>query len=463
MPAVPLRRLLPVLSIAIVAQGCRATAPRSQGGEGSATPAASESTWWKGNLHTHSLWSDGVEYPEPIAAWYRDHGYHFVAFTEHDMLQSGGDRWIDVDAPDDGWPPRNASARAALPGYRAAFGDFVDERTEGGRRLVRLRPLAEYRHLFESPGRFLLLMGEEITDREGAHVNVIESARAILPRGGAGPAERIRNNLAAVAEQARETGTPLLAFVNHPNYVWALTAEEIAAIDDARFFEVYNGHLLVNNAGDEQRAGTERMWDVVLALRLSAGRASIYGMANDDAHDYPPAEGVVSRPGRGWIQVRASALTADDIIAAVRAGDFYASTGVVLRDVACDAGRMRIEVEPEPDASYSIAFIGTRRGDRLKGRPVLGAQGDTLRTTRDYGHGVGAVLAEVEGTAAEYAFTGDELYVRARVVSTAPHVDPTTGDVLGVRTAWTQPVRPVDASRAIGRCVGDAPARAETR
>ncbi len=25
--------------------------------------------WWKGNLHTHSLWSDGDEYPEVITEW----------------------------------------------------------------------------------------------------------------------------------------------------------------------------------------------------------------------------------------------------------------------------------------------------------------------------------------------------------------------------------------------------------
>lgn len=28
--------------------------------------------WWKGNLHTHSLWSDGDDFPEMIACWYRD-------------------------------------------------------------------------------------------------------------------------------------------------------------------------------------------------------------------------------------------------------------------------------------------------------------------------------------------------------------------------------------------------------
>ena len=41
-----------------------------------------EPRWWKGNLHTHSLWSDGNDYPEMIADWYRSHGYQFLAFTD---------------------------------------------------------------------------------------------------------------------------------------------------------------------------------------------------------------------------------------------------------------------------------------------------------------------------------------------------------------------------------------------
>ena len=30
-----------------------------------------ETKWHKGNLHTHSLWSDGDDYPEMIADWYK--------------------------------------------------------------------------------------------------------------------------------------------------------------------------------------------------------------------------------------------------------------------------------------------------------------------------------------------------------------------------------------------------------
>ena len=32
--------------------------------------------WYKGNLHTHSLWSDGNDFPEMICQWYKSHGYH---------------------------------------------------------------------------------------------------------------------------------------------------------------------------------------------------------------------------------------------------------------------------------------------------------------------------------------------------------------------------------------------------
>src|SRR4051812_40680344 len=34
-----------------------------------------ETRWFKGNLHTHSLWSDGNDFPEMIADWYKSNGY----------------------------------------------------------------------------------------------------------------------------------------------------------------------------------------------------------------------------------------------------------------------------------------------------------------------------------------------------------------------------------------------------
>lgn len=378
-------------------------------------------TWWKGNLHTHSLWTDGGEFPELVAAWYRDRGYHFVAITEHDMLQQG-ERWVDIKAPDDGWPPRNRSTALALPGYRATAGVVVDERTEGGKHLIRLRGLDEYRALYEQPGRFLLIMGEEITDREGAHVNAINVDTALLPQGGATTAERTRRNVAAVERLRSRSGRPMLAIVNHPNYVWALTPHEIAAIPDARFFELYNGHLLVNNDGDATRPGTERAWDIMLTLRHESGGPPIYGIAADDAHEFREHGDTIARPGRGWVVVRSASLTPEQLIAAMLAGDFYASTGVVLRDVVRDGRGISLSIEGEPGVAYRTVFTGTRRDQSAASDEV------------------GTVLGEVHGTVAQYVFRGDERYVRATVTASAPHIDPTTGRVLGAQRAWVQPV-----------------------
>ncbi len=42
-----------------------------------------EGTFKKGNLHTHSTRSDGINTPEEIAAHYRKKGYDFLAITDH--------------------------------------------------------------------------------------------------------------------------------------------------------------------------------------------------------------------------------------------------------------------------------------------------------------------------------------------------------------------------------------------
>jgi len=45
--------------------------------------------WFKGNLHTHSYWSDGDEFPEMIVDWYKTKGYDFLALSDHNVLAEG--------------------------------------------------------------------------------------------------------------------------------------------------------------------------------------------------------------------------------------------------------------------------------------------------------------------------------------------------------------------------------------
>jgi hypothetical protein len=385
------------------------------------TPAPAPGRWWKGNLHTHSLWSDGADFPEMIATWYSSNGYNFLAVTEHDMLQEGNARWVDVNAPDPGWPPRNASAKVALPGYRDMFATSAlrpEERVAGNQHMVRLRGLSEYRGAFERPDSFLLIMSEEITDKGGAHLNAHNVDVAIQPRGGANSAERIRNNIAAVEALRASSQRNIISVVNHPNYVWTLKAEEIANIPGARLFEVYNGHTMTNSAGDSVHPGTDQMWDVMLTMRHESGGAPIYGLATDDAHDYRAFGDTISMPGRGWVMVRAAHLTPDALLSALSNGDFYASTGVTLRDVRRDRRGISIAIAPQANVAYRTQFIGTRRGGPI-----------------------GEVLLEVDGLNATYKFKGDERYVRAKVVSSRAKIDPVSGRRLtGKETAWIQPV-----------------------
>src|SRR4051794_2870151 len=53
------------------------------------TPRSSDAPkgrWYKGNLHTHTLNSDGDSTPHEVATWYREHGYQFLVLTDHNYL-----------------------------------------------------------------------------------------------------------------------------------------------------------------------------------------------------------------------------------------------------------------------------------------------------------------------------------------------------------------------------------------
>src|SRR5213075_3272640 len=45
-----------------------------------------QASWYKGNLHTHTLNSDGDSTPDDVAKWYREHGYRFLVLTDHNFL-----------------------------------------------------------------------------------------------------------------------------------------------------------------------------------------------------------------------------------------------------------------------------------------------------------------------------------------------------------------------------------------
>ena len=403
---------------------------------GPAAASEDQPAWFKGNLHTHTLWSDGNEFPEVVAGWYHQRGYHFLVLSDHNVL-SEQIRWIKVaDAKKRGGPE-------ILTDYINLYGrDWVEVRGGGEQKEVRLKPLAELRTLYEEPGRFLMIQGEEISDsvnKQPVHINAIHLKELIRPQGGATVVEAIRNNLLAIQEQSKRVGRPMIAQLNHPNFYYAVTAEDLSAVAEAEFFEVYNGHPSVNNEGDQIHADTERLWDIANTLRIAQmNTPPLYAVAVDDSHHFRGSGN--SGPGRGWVMVRSTRLTPEAILTAMRDGDFYASNGIELEKLAFDpqSRRLEIAVKPKPGATYTIEFIGTRKGFDPTTRPVEAPNVDPDRVTRIYSDEVGEVLKTVEGPSAVYEFDGDELYVRAVVRSNLPAERAAHDGVF--QTAWIQPV-----------------------
>ena len=88
--------------------------------------------------------------------------------------------------------------------------------------------------------------------------------------------------------------------------------------------------------------------------------------------------------------------------------------------------------------AYTTRFIGTPKSMDLSSERVRDEDGNEVRTTSVYSEEIGQVLYETQNLELAYAFTGDELYVRAVVTSDVDHPNPTDdGDVERV---WTQPV-----------------------
>ena len=217
--------------------------------------------WLKGNTHTHTTESDGDSSPDVVTRWYREHGYQFLVLSDHNVLTS-----ID--------------ALSALHG---------------------------------KDDEFLLIKGEEVTDAfdgRPVHINGLDVAEKVVPQKGSSLLDVLQRN---VDEIRRVRGVP---HINHPNFRWAFSTEDLRQVRNMRLLEIFNGHPQVNNLGGGGVPGLEEVWDAI----LSSGTL-MYGIAVDDAHTFKqPGNPAVAGPGRGWVMVRAERLEARAILQALEDG-----------------------------------------------------------------------------------------------------------------------------------------------
>jgi predicted metal-dependent phosphoesterase TrpH len=73
--------------------------------------------WQKGNLHTHSFWSDGDDFPEMIIDWYKKNDYQFIALSDHNTIANDDDYWYRLKQSD--------LKNKTFEKYKKRFGDWV--------------------------------------------------------------------------------------------------------------------------------------------------------------------------------------------------------------------------------------------------------------------------------------------------------------------------------------------------
>jgi hypothetical protein len=183
-----------------------------------------------------------------------------------------------------------------------------------------------------------------------------------------------------------------VAHVNHPNYLYTLTIDDLLASGDFGLLEVANGHNAVHNEGDPTHPSTEIIWDSL----LGSGQR-IWGVASDDAHHFQVWGENYSNPGRGWLQVEAESARLGDVLEALRDGRFYCSAGLELAGYEVSPSAVQLELR---DATATMELIGPG----------------------------GTVLETEEGDRASFKLTAAGAYARVRATSADG------------RQLWTQPV-----------------------
>lgn len=171
-------------------------------------------------------------------------------------------------------------------------------------------------------GGMVLIPGNEIT-ANGSHLLHVNASRLVPPH----PRRQ------AVLNEISGTDPQSFVIAAHPNWTPSFdhtSMNQLTEWEGYTGLEIYNG--TVGRLAGSPYATNK--WDML----LSQDRR-VWGYANDDSHL------TVGDTDLGWNSVYARTRTLPDIIEALRRGHFYASTGVIIREVLLEGETVRVVTE----------------------------------------------------------------------------------------------------------------------
>jgi hypothetical protein len=351
-------------------------------------PYRNGGSWYKANFHVHSAHSHGRLTAGPLVELYRQNGYSVLCVTDHNMYgdQDGGVHchFFQNDSLLHDWNGDGSTYRDSI------FGSGVEAYV---RDWTQAPPAWMQDRWFRPPGTSVSVTPLVISGCEasypyfGAHFGLVG-----YPAGAMAPP---RPGFAWLAPLHEAGG---FAFIAHPGDA-NKDVDRFAAVlplDAFDAMEIMNGARLTRG----EAADATPLWDALLTRGYR-----LWGMANDDAHKLPGEDELY--PFVAFDMLLGPEPTVPGVLAALHAGSFYSSTGLLFEELRLDGATLRIAA---PGATR-IRFIGRN----------------------------GVLLGEVAAASASYRIQGHEGYVRAEALGDL-YVGPLNS---WVRTAWTQPFQVV--------------------
>ena len=417
--------------------------------------------WYKGNIHCHTQWSDGLDLPEVVVDGYKKHGYDFLSITDHNILHNSELRFVGFcinGTPTDPAPFQGESSFWKKISDSYAWPNLVDEHirkaqelfgqdsvrildTKDGR-YARMKTEEELRTQFAEPGKFLLIPGFEMT-AQNVHVNLINVDKDFFMDDPS-----IKDLVVKLHDKAQEfyadATAPYLFMVNHPLWqYYNIQPSYLFARPEIRFIEILNNNT--DWAYLPEAWTPEQLWDIVNAYRAKNEQPPLYATGTDDSHG-------VYRPDylayHSWTRVYADSLETSALFNAMNRGRSYISTGLDFAEIAFDGKTLSVKLDPETEGRCVVEFYGAKK-DYDETFKVIETGGDSANTPKRsvecWSKEIGRVFETAEGLEASYTLKPDDLFVRAKArrvgagcVNHGSHykVAPLTAE-----SAWTQPYR----------------------
>jgi len=255
---------------------------------------------YKANLHMHTTESDGRMTPEETKAYYKDHGYSIVAFTDHDII-----------APHHYLNDENFLTITSMETYfntslfRKIDYDFVQT--------YHLSFFAKDPDNFECPA-----FSERYIERSHSLKFVKdESKKYDYDR------EYTQEFINKLIKECNEKG--FLVSYNHP--MWSLqNFRDYCDLEGLWGVEVSNTAGAVACMPDNEQAFIDFLRD---------GK-QVFPICADDAHSTASACG-------GWVMVKADKLEYKTVMTALEKGDFYSSTGPSIDELSYEDGKLYVK------------------------------------------------------------------------------------------------------------------------